>query len=84
MRCSIPTPSGPSGHIIAVTPTAYYLTRAQTRHRRVCPPGGGNALTLKEGGASRELKVPVKLVGVGEGIDDLKPFEAREFVEALI
>ena len=30
------------------------------------------------------LQVPVKFVGVGEGIDDLMPFEARSFVEALI
>ncbi len=30
------------------------------------------------------LKIPVKYVGVGEGIDDLMPFQAREFVDALI
>lgn len=30
-----------------------------------------------------QLKVPVKFVGVGEGIDDLQPFDARAFVEAL-
>ena len=30
-----------------------------------------------------ELGVPVKFVGVGEGIDDLQPFEALAFVEAL-
>ena len=30
------------------------------------------------------LQVPVKYIGVGEGIDDLMPFNAREFVEALI
>ena len=30
------------------------------------------------------LQVPVKFVGVGEGIDDLMPFEARSFVNALI
>ena len=33
---------------------------------------------------AQELQVPVKFVGVGEGIDDLMPFEARSFVEALI
>jgi fused signal recognition particle receptor len=32
----------------------------------------------------RELGVPVKLVGLGEGPDDLAPFEPRAFVEALI
>lgn len=31
-----------------------------------------------------ELGVPVKYVGVGEGIDDLMPFESRAFVEALL
>ena len=33
---------------------------------------------------ARELGVPVKFVGVGEGIDDLRPFDAREYVEAII
>lgn len=32
----------------------------------------------------RELEVPVKLVGLGEGPDDLAPFEAEEFVDALL
>ena len=30
------------------------------------------------------LQIPVKYVGVGEQADDLMPFQAREFVEALI
>ena len=30
-----------------------------------------------------ELKIPVKFIGFGEGMEDLKPFDAREFVEAL-
>ena len=30
------------------------------------------------------LQIPVKYIGVGEGIDDLMPFQAKEFVEALI
>jgi len=32
----------------------------------------------------RELGVPVKLVGLGEGPDDLAPFEAETFVDALL
>ena len=32
----------------------------------------------------RELRVPVKLVGLGEGADDLAPFEAVAFVDALL
>lgn len=30
-----------------------------------------------------ELKVPVKYIGLGEAIDDLRPFEGRAFVDAL-
>ena len=32
----------------------------------------------------RELGVPVKLVGLGEGADDLAPFDAGAFVDALL
>ncbi|MBP3539928.1 MAG: signal recognition particle-docking protein FtsY [Oscillospiraceae bacterium] len=32
---------------------------------------------------AKELGVPVKFVGVGEGIDDLIPFDAKNYVEAL-
>ena len=32
----------------------------------------------------RELGVPVKLVGLGEGVDDLAPFDATVFVDALL
>ncbi|MFD4503887.1 signal recognition particle-docking protein FtsY [Streptomyces sp. NPDC058457] len=32
----------------------------------------------------RELDVPVKLIGLGEGADDLAPFEPEAFVDALI
>lgn len=32
----------------------------------------------------RELNIPVKLVGVGEGIDDFEYFDAREFAEGLV
>ncbi|MDP2196077.1 MAG: signal recognition particle-docking protein FtsY, partial [Rhodocyclaceae bacterium] len=32
---------------------------------------------------ARQCPKPVRFIGVGEGIDDLQPFRAREFVEAL-
>lgn len=32
---------------------------------------------------SRELSIPVKFIGVGEGIDDLHPFNQAAFIEAL-
>jgi fused signal recognition particle receptor len=32
----------------------------------------------------RELKLPIKLVGVGEKVDDLETFDATRFVDALV
>ena len=40
---------------------------------------GGIAIAI-----AKELCVPVKYAGVGEGVDDLKPFDAMEFAQALI
>jgi fused signal recognition particle receptor len=40
---------------------------------------GGIALAI-----AGELGIPVKLIGVGEGIEDLRPFDAAEFSAALI
>ena len=41
------------------------------------------ALDLNGTAIANELKLPVKYVGVGEGMDDLIPFDATNFVEAL-
>jgi fused signal recognition particle receptor len=51
----------------------------------------GIALTKLDGTAKggvifairKELNIPVKLIGVGEGIDDLRDFDPQEFVKAL-
>ena len=32
---------------------------------------------------ARYKPIPVRFIGIGEGIDDLRPFDAREFVDAL-
>ncbi len=40
---------------------------------------GGIALAI-----AGELGIPVKLIGVGEGIEDLRPFDAAEFSSALV
>jgi len=40
---------------------------------------GGIALAI-----ASELGLPVKLIGIGEGLEDLGPFDAREFAAALL
>ena len=52
----------------------------------------GVALTKLDGSAkggiavaiAYELGLPVKLVGVGEGLDDLRPFDATDFARAMV
>ena len=39
---------------------------------------GGIIVAIKN-----ELNIPVKFVGVGEGIDDLRPFNAKEFADGI-
>ena len=39
---------------------------------------GGVVIAIRE-----DLKVPVKMIGVGEQIDDLQPFDAKAFADAL-
>jgi len=34
-------------------------------------------------GISRQLKIPVKYIGIGEKLDDLRPFDAADFVRAI-
>jgi fused signal recognition particle receptor len=40
---------------------------------------GGVALAI-----AHELGLPVKLIGVGEGIEDLRPFDPNDFARALL
>ncbi|MDJ0538014.1 MAG: signal recognition particle-docking protein FtsY, partial [Microcystis sp. M53603_WE2] len=40
---------------------------------------GGVALAV-----ARQLNLPIRFVGAGEGIEDLRPFSSYEFVEALL
>ncbi len=40
---------------------------------------GGMIFSIK-----KELGIPVKLIGVGEGVEDLKDFDAEEFVDAIL
>ncbi len=40
---------------------------------------GGIALAI-----ARELQLPVKLIGIGESLEDLRPFDASDFARALV
>jgi len=57
----------------AVSVTGVALTKLDGSAR------GGVALAI-----AHELALPVKLVGVGEGLDDLRPFDAQDYARALV
>jgi fused signal recognition particle receptor len=40
---------------------------------------GGIALAIED-----TLGIPIKLIGVGEGVDDIEPFDPKTFVDALL
>jgi fused signal recognition particle receptor len=45
-----------------------------------CSSGkGGIAIAI-----AHELGLPVKLIGIGEGIDDLRPFDPKDSARALV
>jgi fused signal recognition particle receptor len=43
------------------------------------PAKGGIALAI-----ANELGIPVKLIGIGEALEDLRPFDAEDFSRALL
>jgi len=65
------------------------LSQADSFHRAVTL--SGLALTKLDGTAkggvvfalAKRLGVPIRFIGVGEKVDDLRPFDAQQFVEAL-
>jgi fused signal recognition particle receptor len=57
----------------AVTVTGIVLTKLDGTAK------GGIVVSVQ-----RELGIPVKLIGLGEGPDDLAPFEPRAFAEGLV
>lgn len=65
------------------------LSQAKAFHKSVNVTG--LAVTKLDGTAkggmvfaiAKELNLPIRYIGVGEKVDDLRPFEAKEFVDAL-
>ncbi len=57
----------------------------------VAPPVSGITITKLDGTAkggvifavADQFNIPIRYIGIGEGIDDLRPFAANEFIEAL-
>lgn len=84
-------PGAPHEVILVLDATTGQNAVSQAREFSDAVGVTGIALTKLDGSAkggiviaiNQALNVPVKLIGIGEGIEDLRPFNAGEFVEAL-
>jgi fused signal recognition particle receptor len=85
-------PTAPHETLLVLDGSQGQNALAQARHFHERLGLTGLAITKLDGTAkggillavARELKLPIRLVGVGEGIADLDDFRASEFVRALI
>jgi len=85
-------PGAPHEILLTLDGTLGQNTIAQAKQFHESLGVTGLALTKLDGTArggvvvaiAEELKIPIRLIGVGEGEDDLQHFEAREFVDALL
>jgi fused signal recognition particle receptor len=85
-------PGAPHETLLVVDATTGQNGLQQARLFREAVDVTGVALTKLDGSAkggvalaiAHELGLPVKLVGVGEGLDDLRPFDARDYANALV
>ena len=84
-------PGAPHEVLLVLDATTGQNTLSQAREFNEVTQLTGLVLTKLDGTAKggivialrRELGVPVKLIGVGEGPDDLQPFDAQSFAAAL-
>ncbi len=85
-------PDAPHETLLVVDATTGQNGLQQARLFSAAAGVTGVALTKLDGSAkggvaiaiAHELGIPVKLVGVGEGVDDLRPFDAGDYARALV
>jgi len=84
-------PSAPHETLLVIDASMGQNAIIQARSFREAIPVTGICLTKLDGtakggviiGISNELKIPIRFIGIGEKMDDLKDFDAGSFVEAL-
>ena len=84
-------PAAPVEALLVLDATTGQNGIAQARQFKAALPLTGIVLTKLDGTArggvvvaiAEELGLPVKLIGFGEGVDDLQPFDPKAFAEAL-
>jgi fused signal recognition particle receptor len=85
-------PGAPHEVLLVLDGTTGQNALAQARQFHAAVGVTGLVVTKLDGTArggivvaiAEELKIPVRLIGVGEGIEDLQDFHAGDFVDALV
>src|SRR5436190_15989062 len=85
-------PGAPHETLLTVDATTGQNGLRQARLFAEAVPVSGIVLTKLDGTAkggialaiARELGIPVKLIGIGEGLEDLRPFDPGDFARALV
>ncbi len=85
-------PEAPHETLLTVDATTGQNGLRQARLFSEVAPVSGLVLTKLDGTAkggialaiAHELKIPVKMIGVGEQLEDLRPFDAEDFARALV
>ena len=84
-------PEAPHETLLVLDATTGQNTLSQARQFNQATELTGLVLTKLDGTAKggiavalrREMEIPVKMIGVGEGLDDLQPFDGEAFARAL-
>ncbi len=90
--CGRAVPGAPQEVLLVLDATTGSNGVAQAREFRTHAGVTGVALTKLDGTAkggiavaiARDMRLPILRVGFGEGLDDLKPFDADDFARALV
>jgi fused signal recognition particle receptor len=85
-------PSAPHSSLLVLDATVGQNAHAQVETFKSLSPVDALVVTKLDGSAkggvlvalAEKFKLPVVAIGVGEGIDDLRPFEARAFARSLM
>ena len=85
-------PTAPHEVLLVLDATTGQNARNQVETFRAMVPVSGLAVTKLDGTArggvvvalANQFGLPVRMLGVGERVDDLRPFEAQAFADALL
>jgi fused signal recognition particle receptor len=85
-------PGAPHETLLTIDATTGQNGLVQARRFAAATEVSGVVLTKLDGSAkggiaiaiAHELGIPIKLIGIGEALEDLRPFDAAEFARALL